>query len=444
MIEFKKGRFWGLLLLAGLFSCGYSAQLQRENQNSVKMKEIENFTANRYSSDTLIIRLLEQNPQLFSEVLKHKDDLGIQIIYTKIDRDKKNKEDKIKLTDYSFNLNPDKYFYPASTIKLPVAILALQKLNELKIAGLDKYTTMITGSTGGKQTAVTNDAYAADGRPTIAHYIKKILLVSDNDAFNRLYEFLGQEYINNSMHKMGYTDAQIIHRLSISLSDEENRHTNPIRFIDTAGNIVYEKPTTISNLVYAERNTKMGMGYMRGAELVNEPFDFSKKNRLLLSELHQIVKSILFPMSVSKEQRFNLTDDDYNFLRQYMSMRPSESKTPVYDSGEYYDNYVKMVYYGSEKTAPDPNIRIFNKTGTAYGFLIDAGYFADFTNNIEFILSAVIYCNSDGIFNDDKYDYKTIGYPFLKNLGRVIYDYELKRSRKYPADLSSFKFDYKN
>ncbi len=173
---------------------------------------------------------------------------------------------------------------------------------------------------------------------------------------------------------MGYTDAQIIHRLSVSLSDEENRYTNPIRFIDTAGNIVYDKPAEISKLLYTDRNTKMGKGYMRGGELVNEPFDFSKKNMLLLSELHQIVKSIMFPMSVNKEQRFNLTEDDYNFLRLYMSMRPSESKTPVYDSGEYYDNYVKMVYYGSEKTAPDPNIRIFNKTGTAYGFLIDACY----------------------------------------------------------------------
>ncbi len=444
MIQFKKGGFWGLLLLAGLFSCGYSAQLQKENNNTIKMKEIDNFGLKSSSSDTLIIKLLEQNPQLFSEVLKHKDDLGIQILYTQIDRDKKNKEDKIKLTDYSYNLNPNNYFYPASTVKLPVAILALQKLNELRITGLDKNTTMITESAGASQSSVTNDASAADGRPTIAHYIKKILLVSDNDAFNRLYEFLGQEYINNSLHKMGYTDAQIIHRLSVSLSDEENRYTNPIRFIDTAGNIVYDKPAEISKLLYTDRNTKMGKGYMRGGELVNEPFDFSKKNMLLLSELHQIVKSIMFPMSVNKEQRFNLTEDDYNFLRLYMSMRPSESKTPVYDSGEYYDNYVKMVYYGSEKTAPDPNIRIFNKTGTAYGFLIDACYFADFTNHIEYMLSVVIYCNSDGIFNDDKYDYKTIGYPFLKNLGRVIYDYELKRSRKFPADLSSFRFDYKN
>ena len=77
---------------------------------------------------------------------------------------------------------------------------------------------MITEADEDGQTAVYNDPTSADGRPTIAHYIKKILLVSDNDAFNRLYEFLGQEYINNTLHKMGYEDVQIIHRLEISLN----------------------------------------------------------------------------------------------------------------------------------------------------------------------------------------------------------------------------------
>lgn len=79
----------------------------------------------------------------------------------------------------------------------------------------------------------------------------------------------------------------------------------------------------------------------------------------------------------------------------------------------------------------------------AYGFLVDAAYFADFGNNIEFLLSAVIYCNSDGIFNDDKYDYDKTGFPFLKNLGRVVYDYELKRQRKKAPDLRTFQFTYR-
>jgi hypothetical protein len=58
------------------------------------------------------------------------------------------------------------------------------------------------------------------------------------------------------------------------------------------------------------------------------------------------------------------------------------------------------------------------------------------------MLSAVIYCNSDGIFNDNKYDYITVGYPFLKQLGRVIYKYEKGRKRKVVPDLNIFEYEY--
>ncbi len=75
-------------------------------------------------------------------------------------------------------------------------------------------------------------------------------------------------------------------------------------------------------------------------------------------------------------------------------------------------------------------------------FLLDIAYVADFANNVEFMLSAVIYCNKDGIINDDHYDYEELGYPFMKRLGEVIYDYELKRNRKHPPDLSEFQIKY--
>src|SRR5690606_5317641 len=114
-------------------------------------------------------------------------------------------------------------------------------------------------------------------------------------------------------------NAQIIHRLEISLTEEENRYTNPVRFLDSAGDIVYEKAAERSRLVYALRNTKMGKGFYRGRQLINEPFDFSIKNRLTLEELHSIVRSIIFPGAVPEKMRFNLTEDDYVFLRKYMS-----------------------------------------------------------------------------------------------------------------------------
>jgi len=387
---------------------------------------------------TFLVDLLKQYPDYFQSVLSNPDN-KVQIIYTQIDRGNNGNP---KFTDHYFNITDSSYFYPASTVKLPVAILALQKLNELKITGLDKNTTMISEADYSGQTEVYNDPSSPDGRPTIEHYIKKILLVSDNDAFNRLYEFLGQEYINNTLHKMGYKEVQIVHRLDISLTEDENRHTNPVRFFDTSGKLIYEKPLEASKLVYATRNTKMGTGFYRGGEIVNEPFDFSKKNRVSLTTLHSIVRSIMFPEGVAKKQRFKLSNDEYDFLRKYMSMTPLESKFPFYDSENYWDTYVKFLLYGPERNVSKNGIRIFNKVGDAYGFLIDAAYIVDFANNVEFMLSAVIHCNSDGIFNDDKYDYDDIGYPFMKHLGQVIYDHEIKRKKKVVPDLSKFQFNY--
>jgi len=399
-----------------------------------------NAPAQTKTRETLIAGQLAKHPDLFGDVLNNKNGLNVQIIYTKIDR---NKKGKVKFDHHSFRLNEEEYFYPASTVKLPVAVLALQKLNELKVPRLNMHSTMITGADGGRQTEVSNDPSAQDDRPTIAHYIKKILLVSDNDAFNRLYEFLGQEYINHSLHKMGYTDVQIIHRLEISLTEEENRHTNPVRFTNSSGKTIWSKPPEKSLLQYAQRNTKMGKGFMRGGQLINEPFDFSKKNRMGLASLHSIVQSIMFPESVAKEKRFNLTTEDYTFLRRYMSMMPQESRWPEYDTAKAWDTYVKFLYYGAEKNKSESHIRIFNKVGDAYGFLIDAAYIVDYANNIEFLLSAVIHCNSDGIYNDDHYDYNTVGFPFMKNLGRIIYEYEKKRVRKMRPDLSAFLLNYK-
>jgi hypothetical protein len=313
---------------------------------STTKKSTVSVNATNDKADNFIINLMRQNSPLFDSVLGDIDQNRLQIIYTQIDR---NENGKPEFNDHYFNISDSSYFYPASTVKLPIAILALQKLNELKIAGLDKNTTMISEADYSGQSEVYNDPSTPDGRPTIEHYIKKILLVSDNDAFNRLYEFLGQGYINNTLHSMGYKEVQIVHRLDISLTEDENRHTNPVRFFDTSGKLVYQKPMETSKLIYAIRNTKMGVGFYRDGEIVNEPFDFSKKNRLSLTTLHSIVRSVMFPEAVPKKQRFNLTKDDYEFLHRYMSMTPLESKFPFYDTANYWDSYVKFLLYGSEK-----------------------------------------------------------------------------------------------
>jgi hypothetical protein len=388
--------------------------------------------------DEFFADLLKSNPPVFDSVLVNRKEWNVQIIYTQVNRTTNGIP---QLKNFYFNRQNAGYFYPASTVKLPVALLALEKLNDLAIPGLNKNSTMITEAAFGGQTPVYNDPNTADGKPTIAQYIKKILLVSDNDAYNRLYEFLGQEYINAALHKKGYNSAQILHRLDIFLTDEQNRHTNPIRFYDSSNKLIHSFPEQVNRQQYAKRNDFLGKGYYSNNLLQNKPMDFSKKNRIELQDLHQVLISLVFPEAVKASQRFNITEGDRQFVLKYMSQFPGESVYPSYDSS-YQDAYVKFILYGAEKGALPKNIRIFNKPGDAYGQMIDVAYVVDFKNNIEFFVSAAIYCNRDGILNDDQYDYDTIGLPFMKNIGKILYEYELKRKKNILPDLSSLIFRY--
>ena len=107
----------------------------------------------------------------------------------------------------------------------------------------------------------------------------------------------------------------------------------------------------------------------------------------------------------------------------------------------YNDAYEKYILLGAENS-PAKNIRIFNQSGSAYGQLTDIAYVVDFEKKIAFMVAATIYCNKDEILDDDKYDYDTIGFPFMKDLGKALYDYELKRKRNNLPDLSPMIFHY--
>ena len=437
-----------LAAIAIFISCSTTRQTNNTNATAAEINNVMQKDTN--NTDDFLSSLLKNYPQYFEGILKNYKNWNVQIIYTQINRDAKGNPD---LKHHYFNVNAGKYFYPASTVKLPVVLLALQKLNELKERarlnnevgpGINMNTTMLTETAFSGQTAVFNDPTTIDGRPSIAHYIKKILMVSDNDAYNRLYEFLGQEYINAEMKKKGYTDVQILHRLNIFLTEEENRRTNPIKFYDADNKVLYVQPEQRNNAKHTVRKDSMGQGYYKAGKLINSSMDFSKKNRIGIEDLHKILISLVFPGKVKATERFNITEADRLFVLKYMSQYPTESLYPPYaaDTVNYWPAYCKFLLYGAEKKPLPENIRIFNKVGDAYGQMIDVAYVADYKNKIEFFISAVIYCNSDGILNDDKYDYDSIGKPFMKNLGNVIYDYEIKRKYKTRPDLSPLLFTY--
>ena len=400
-------------------------------------------------TDKLLVNILKKKSEQFSKILAEPAKYRVQILYTQIDRDKKNTP---TFKSYAYRINKDEYFYPASTVKLPACLLALEKLNHLNIKGLTRQSWILSDSAFDGQIKQTTDESNLEngGMPTIEHYIKKILLVSDNDAFNRLYEFMGQEAFNETLYKKGYKDVRIVHRLQIPMTREQNRRSNPIIFRNkTEGDElmltdIYRQPMLVNPKVYEPAAPiKLGKGYMQGNKLVTEPFDFTYKNCFPLENQQAILRGVLFPESVAKEHRFDLKDDDYKLIYKYMSQFPTETSNPPYAKDtSMYDSYCKFLMFGDSKKPMPSSIRIFNKVGDAYGFLLDNAYIVDFDKKIEFMLTAVIYCNSDEVFNDDKYDYETVGYPFLANLGKTIYDFEVNRKRKVKPDLSKFKMKY--
>ncbi len=390
------------------------------------------------SDSNLIEGLLKSRLDLFGTVMENPAKFEVQIIYTQIDRDKNNQP---SFKEYSYRLDKSQYFYPASTVKFPTALLALERVNELNIKGFDKYSRMQIDSGYREQTKVLYDSTAANLRPSIAHYVKKLFIVSDNDAHNRLYEFVGQGYLNDKLHEKGYEDVRIIHRLSIGDGDERAKYTNPMRFY-SGKQLVYHKPLEYNEKTYPFKlkNETAGKGFYKKDKLIEQPMNFADKNYISLSNLHQLLKAVIFPEAVPEKQRFNLTNDDYKLLYKSMSILPRESNYPNYKKDTTMtDNFVKFLIYADTPNITNKSIRIYNKIGLAYGYLIDNAYIVDFKNQTEFMLSVVIYVNEDQIFNDDKYEYDSIGFPFLANLGRVLYDYDLKRKRENKPDLKRFK-----
>ena len=102
-----KNHFLLLSTVCFLFSCG--------------MKESE--TVN---TDPLVRVLASEDPKI-KRVMDSLDHYAVQIKYTHIERD----GEKVFFEDYDFQVDSTNYFYPASTVKFPIALLALSKLNTL-------------------------------------------------------------------------------------------------------------------------------------------------------------------------------------------------------------------------------------------------------------------------------------------------------------------------
>jgi hypothetical protein len=329
---------------------------------------------------------------------------------------------KEELVRHTYGPVNETYFYPASTVKMVVAALALEKLNGLGIEELTAEAPMQTFAGRSVQTAAFLDGESPSGFRTVDEYIHQIFIASDNEAYNRLYEFVGVDYINRRLKEMGY-EARIVHRLSAPEYDEqENLYTNPVRFYSSSGKILYHQGLVKSsgesiNRLHDLPGQRKGKAFYDGEQERTIPlaFDFSHKNAIGLRDLQDFLMAITMPDLVSERQQIHLSDDDRIRLWRHMSSWPHESHRTDYQ--KLPADYVKFFLTSPADTA---RLRIYNKVGYAYGTLTDVSYIVDSETEISYFLAATILVNENGIFNDNVYEYEEEGRIFLSALSQYI------------------------
>lgn len=382
-------------------------------------------------------RILAAQGPAFDSILAQPEVYEVQIIYTQIDRDAQQRP---HFTSFYWNVDSTRYFYPASMVKMPLALLALEQVNQLKkkhYPGLSKDTPYRLDSVLAFQQNYSEAPKAPAGKPTLAQDIREIFVVSDNLAYNHLFEFLGREHINKTLREKGYTRTGIVHRFNFPGRD--NRFSSPITFFGDDFLLHQPEQFDPNTWINPQQHLIKGKGYIDGqGALVEQPFDFATKNWFALTDMEKMLRAIMFPKAVPEQNRFDLTEEDYLFVRHYMGIFPRECDYPKYDSTQFWDGYGKYFLWAGAKARQDGSVRVFDKLGGAYGALTDVAYIVDFENKVEFILAATIHCNSDGVYNDNRYDYTTIGYPFLAQLGQAVLAHERQRKRKIQPDLSNF------
>ncbi len=343
-----------------------------------------------------IERALRADEPALRAVMQNLPHHQVQVLFTEIERDA---EGSVTFREHSFGLDDNRYFYPASTVKLPVALLALEKLEELE--GVDRHSRYIVGEAGA-ESSFTDDLIA-------------LFVVSDNPANNRLYEFLGKDEINLRLRRKGL-NARISHRLGNR--DSDSLRTEAITFSRPEGGPLRVGPINNSPIeVLPLDNLLQGSAYIENGGRVEEPFDFSDNNYLPLSSLHQITQRLVFPEAFTGEERFQLSDEHREFVLSTMKTLPREAG---YDESVYPDGRLKYFLFGDSRERTPEHIEIYNKIGRAYGYLTDSAYIVDRRTNREFLISATIRVNANETFNDDNYEYVEIGIPFLAELGRQL------------------------
>jgi hypothetical protein len=420
------GRLKTTLIFIYLVWASVCVSACEQSQNAPNAREVipvSDTVSNFSSADTLSFQQrLMQGPEILRKVVAQAERYNLQILLTEIEAPLSASP---QFRQSAFHVRDEIYFNPASTVKLPTAIFAMERLDAIRKEGITEETVLSMDRKGSPCLISRQELYPGAEVPlNLKNLILSALVVSEDEAYNALFDWNGRAYMNQRLKTCGYLNARILQKFQAGCGPEQHQLTPEIQFKDPQGNLIYrinpQKDST--NWDWPEVNqTQVGIAWKASSGEILSARDFKGSNLLSLSDLHRMMTALFHPESVPDSHRFNLSRSSDRLLKSALRLKPSESGISRFKYKPYHESITCYFFCGQNPSVREPEeLEVYNIVGQAYGFLTECAYVLDRKRDKAWILSATLYVNQNGVLNDGVYEYVQTGFPFMKALSEWL------------------------
>ncbi len=373
-------------------------------------------------NDSTLFHILSNHDSLIDKVINNPSKYNFQLIYTRINRN----SNKINISTFSIN-EGNQYYNPASLIKFPLALVALEKMTSLKDSGISILDSLVLNTCSCDYG--TNKYVSNHKNPTLLQFLREMMIMSNNNAYNLFFDFIGRDVINTRMKLMGIENIQMKNRFTSGCSEEDNQISGGLRFKNTKSYNSFLIPCLKSTRHWSIDSSKyptiLESQIATKKTIINNRKNNSENNYVSLMQAHKLMINLMIPSANLFQNNFIIDSNYKNEFIKALGSYPRELENSEYDTAHLADYYYKFFIDPSIMQTKENKIRVYNKVGLASGFVSDVSYFFDSTNNIEYFISGALL--SKKAFSNEN-NYNDFGIHLLRKIGGLIYKNELDNS----------------
>lgn len=364
------------------------------------------------TTDPLLERLFGSGGKTLKTVLANREKYRFQVLYGAV----VDKGGAPTLERHGYYADAE-YFFPASSMKVPLALASYERLPALRAAkhpALDRDATLEIHPVAGAE-----PPYAT----SLARETWRALIVSDNASANRLLAFVGHREAHESLWGLGLSTARVHTGFATGREIDPATLSPRIDIVPKDGPKDSLPPRKSVLTLPATRAARLDVGnaVVVDGRKVPGPMSFAEKNAMSLRDLQDALVRIVRPdLLPSKSPKSQSGRDDLDYLRKTLSTPPSKSGLPGYDRNVVADYQLNPFLRGLERVRSRDRLEIYVKVGQAYGFLTTNAYVVEKATGKSFFLTATIYANPNEVLNDDLYAYDQTAFPALADVAEAI------------------------